>query len=230
MRFPQWAQALKSSVPTSPQEVWQVKLRNDLHLARKAYHFTGVMILVALYQILDRPTGLAILSVCTLTLLILDFIRLRVPHLNQLTLKFFQPFLRREEQARLSGMSHLLTGALIVVTFFPKSIGILAFLFLAVGDPISSIVGVRFGKDKILPNKSLQGTMAGFFVCSFIAALYFSAMGLMIDRLILVSLIAGIIGAASELLSFWKLDDNFTIPVFSAIMLWVLFYFFGGFQ
>ena len=127
-------------------------------------------------------------------------------------------------------MSYLLGGALIVIAFFPKPIGMLAFLFLAIGDPISSIIGILYGKDKILRNKSLQGTLGEFAVCTLISVIYFQMTGIMADRLILVSLIGGLIGAFSELVPIWKMDDNFTIPVLSAALLFGMFLLFGGFN
>lgn len=213
----------------SASEVWQVKVRSDLHLARKAYHFFGVLIIIGLYQILTRHQAVIAITVAASLLVTLDFLRLRNRSLNRVTYQLFAPFLRKEEFNKFSGMAYLLSGAFFVVVFFPKPVGLLAFLFLAIGDPISSIVGVLYGKDKIVGNKSLQGSMAGFLACTFTAALYFQFLGIMTDRIILVSLIGGFIGALSELIPVGKLDDNFTIPVISASLLWLMFLFFGGF-
>jgi len=50
----------------------------------------------------------------------------------------------------------------------------------------------------------------------------------MVERLLMASLIAGLIGAVSELLPIGKLDDNFTFPVVSGTLLWMMFLLFGG--
>ena len=42
----------------------------------------------------------------------------------------------------------------------------MALLFLALGDPVSSYIGVRYGKNPILGRKTLQGTLAGFVTCT----------------------------------------------------------------
>lgn len=211
-------------------EVWQLKVRSDLHLARKAYHFFGVFIIIGLYQVLTREQGLVAICTAAGIVILIDFLRLKVPAINKATFAFFGSFLRKEEVKKLSGMSYLLGGALLVVALFPKPVGMLAFLFLAIGDPLSSIVGILYGKDKIIGNKSLQGTLAGFAVCALISGIYFQVSGLMVDRLILVSLLGGLIGALSELIPVWKMDDNFTIPVLSAILLFGMFMLFGGFN
>lgn len=210
--------------------VWRLKARTELHLARKAYHFFGVLIIVALYQTLTREQG--VIAICSFTafFLAIDFLRLRIPTLNRFVYTTLGPFLRKEEARGLSGMAFLMGGALIIIVFFPKHVTMLSFLFLAMGDPISSIVGVRYGKDKILGNKSLQGTLAGFLVCTMISAIYFQTTGIMADRWILASLVGGTIGAFSELVPVWKMDDNFTIPVMSAILLYGMFMLFGGFN
>ena len=101
---------------------------------------------------------------------------------------------------------------------------------LAFGDPISSIVGVLYGKDKILGNKSLQGTMAGFAICTIVAGLFYYSKGLMLERIVLVSILSGLIGAISELIPVGKMDDNFSFPILAAAMLYILFLLFGGFS
>lgn len=159
----------------------------------------------------------------------LDFLRLRVSKLNRLIFNLLGTFLRREEATRLSGMTHLFIGAFVIIVLFPKHVATLSFLYLAFGDPIASAIGVMYGKDKILPNKSLQGTLAAFVVCALISLVYFNVTGIMHERLVLVTVIGGVIGALSELVTLGKLDDNFTIPVLGASLLWLMFRFFGGF-
>lgn len=210
-------------------EVYRLKVRTDLHLARKAYHTFGVLIIVALYQALTREQGIMALGIAMAIVIPLDFLRLRVSKLNRLIFNLLGTFLRREEATRLSGMTHLFIGAFVIIVLFPKHVATLSFLYLAFGDPIASAIGVMYGKDKILPNKSLQGTLAAFVVCALISLVYFNVTGIMHERLVLVTVIGGVIGALSELVTLGKLDDNFTIPVLGASLLWLMFRFFGGF-
>ena len=91
-------------------------------------------------------------------------------------------------------------------------------MFLVFADPISSFFGILYGTKKILPNKSLQGSIAGFTTCyivSYIYVLNFSDNGLDVFGF---CLLAGVAGAISELLSVF-IDDNFTIPLFSGLAL-----------
>jgi diacylglycerol kinase (CTP) len=87
-------------------------------------------------------------------------------------------------------------------------------------------VGIKYGEDKIFENKSLQGTVTCFAVCYVLTL----AAGLYIGNgsveLLTFALLAGMMGAVSELMSVW-VDDNFSIPVVSGLGLTLLNF---GFQ
>jgi len=135
--------------------------------------------------------------------------------------------MRDQELKGIAGTTYLLTGVLLIVLIFPKPIVSLSILFLAFADPIASYVGIRFGKDKILGGKTIQGFLAAFVVCLILTFLYLNSSGLSLSRHLVVSIIAGLIGAFAELLPIAKLDDNLTMPVLSALGLSVLFYLFN---
>lgn len=159
----------------------------------------------------------------------LDWLRQTRPRLNQATMRVFGTVMRQHESKAFSGLSYLLLGAIILLAFFDRHVITLSLLFLAIGDPLASYVGIRYGRDRILGNKTLQGTLAAFFACSFIAGVYYYLNGIMTERLLIVAPVSGLIGAATELIPVWKLDDNLTCPVLSALGLTALFYLYGGF-
>jgi diacylglycerol kinase (CTP) len=208
----------------------ELKLRSDLHLARKFWHVVGIGIIAALIEHLAKSDALFYLSLGALIVIPFDVLRLKRPDLNHRIVRVFKAIIRIEEVRTLSGTSFLIMGAFIVVLLFPKQIAVLSILFLAFGDPSSSIVGVLFGKDKIWGRKSLQGALACFGVCSAVSAVYFFSQNVMVERIVLVSVIGGIIGALSELVQIDRLDDNLTFPVFAAFGLWCLYALFGGFS
>lgn len=100
--------------------------------------------------------------------------------------------------------------------------------FLAFADPIASYFGIMYGKDKILREKSLQGFLAAFVVCSLLTFAFLNSYDLFAERMVLISLLGGLIGALAELIPIGKLDDNLTLPVLSAVSLWGLFSLFGA--
>lgn len=210
------------------QNSQSLKTRADLHLARKLWHFLGVIFIMIIYHNLSRDAALRAASAVTFLFVSLDILRQHYESLNHYLMKAFQPIMREHERKQLAGTSYLLLGVLVIVYFFPKEIVDLSLFFLAIGDPLASYVGLRFGKDKLIGNKSLQGTMATFFACTLISVIYFYSHELMLERIFIVSILSGLIAAITELVPFAKLDDNFSFPVASASLLWVLFYLFGG--
>jgi len=210
---------------TSPE----LKKKSDLHLTRKIWHATGVCLMAVCYHWLGHQNSWLVLGFATALVLTIDIVRQSQPELNQRLVKMFGPVMRTHEVHQLSGTSYLFLGALFLLIFDDPHILTLTLLFLAFGDPIASFFGIRYGKDKIIGNKTLQGTMAAFVVCALISLIYFYTHNLMIERLAIVVLLSGLIGAFAEIVPIGSLDDNLTFPVVSSLLLWVVFSLFGGF-
>lgn len=206
-----------------------LRSKKDLHLARKVWHLLGILGMVFIYNYFGTRQSWFIIGGLAAFFFPLDWLRRTRPALNSATMRVFGPVMRQHESHAFSGLSYLLLGGLILLAFFERHVINLALLFLAVGDPLASYVGIRFGRDRILGNKTLQGTLAGFFACATIAGVYYYLNGLMTERLLIVAPVSGLIGAATELIPIGKLDDNLTCPVLSAIGLTALFYLYGGF-
>lgn len=207
-----------------------LKRRSDIHLARKIWHIFGISIIALIYYLSNRVMALQIATLVTVIFVLLDLVRQHWTTLNELLMSVFHPIMRVKEKDHMAGTSYLFIGVLLILYLVTdKNIVTLSLLFVAFGDPIASYVGIRHGKDKILGSKSLQGTIGAFVTCTLIFALYSYYHNLMTDRLVIVSLLAGLSGALAELLPIGKIDDNFTMPVISAIFLKLLFYFFAGY-
>lgn len=203
------------------------KKRSDIHWARKIWHMGGVSLMAAIYAVVPYPVALAFLGITWILFVPMDFARQKNPALNQKLITWFKPIMREHEVNRPAGTSFLLTGVALVVLFFPREIVLLTLMFLAFADPIASYFGIRFGKDKILGNKSLQGSLAAFVVCMIITAFFLTQNDLLIERIIIASVLGGVIGALSELIPIGEIDDNLTLPLLSAFFLWILFSAFG---
>lgn len=205
-----------------------LRARNDIHLARRLWHLIGVLFIYFLYWWIPASKAKVTVLAFALPIVIIDVARLYVPRLNRSLTFLFKPFMRENERERLAALSFMLVGVTVNILLFPRNVVLLTFLFLAVADPMASYFGIRYGKDKLIGDKSLQGSCAAFVSCFVIALAYFSVMNLMMERLFIVALLAGLIGAASELMPVGKLDDNFVFPVMSGFLLSGLFYLFGG--
>ncbi len=205
------------------------KNKSDLHLARKLWHFLGVMFLLIIFNYFSRQNALLILGLLTVVLVSLDVLRQMFPAINNVALKVMGPFIRESERNSYAGTTFLLTAALIVVFFFPPNVANLSLLFLAVADPVASFFGILYGKDKIINNKTLQGSVAAFVSCFIISFSFYFYFNIMTERLLMVSILSALVGASAELIPIGKIDDNFTLPILSASLLWCIFNFFGGF-
>jgi glycerol-3-phosphate acyltransferase PlsY len=86
-------------------------------------------------------------------------------------------------------------------------------LFLSLGDAAAELGGKNFGRFKIF-HRSMEGT-AAFFMVAFLIAF-----ALLEDWR--VALVGAVAGALVELFSF-EVDDNLTVPIGSALALWLAF-------
>ncbi len=206
-----------------------LKKRSDIHYARKIWHMSGVFVMFLAFQYLPQAISLGVLIAAWLLFVPFDFFRQRNAAVNEWAIHAFKPIMRQSEVKKLAGTTYLLSGVLLIYLIFPRPIVALTLLFLAFADPIASYFGILYGKDKIFGHKSIQGFMAAFFVCAIVCFLFLLSNNYFMDRLLVISLFAGLIGAFAELIPIGKLDDNLTLPVMSAIGLTVLFYFFGFF-
>jgi len=209
---------------------FELKHRSELHISRKLAHAAGISFIVGLYYALPRDWAIYLSVSCLGIFLPIDFFRLRMSHLNLWFMQRFGKLMRQNEKEGLTGTAYLLLALVLLVLFFPKNISLLALLMLAIGDPLASIIGVLYGKDKLIGSKSLQGTLAAFVSCTIVSFFFYYGFNLMTERIVLVSVLSGLIAAVSELFTFGKLDDNFTFPVMAAVLLYILFHIFGGFS
>lgn len=206
-----------------------LRQKSDIHLSRKLWHCVGICAMAMVYnQFGSRVSWIALLILAGF-FIPLDILRQYQPGLNRATVRLFGRVMRKYEYNAVSGMTYLYFGVMILLLIGNAHIITLTLLFLAFGDPIASFFGIRYGKDRILANKTLQGTMAAFAVCTIISGIYYYFNNLMTERLLIVAPISGLIGALAELLPIGKLDDNFTFPVVCAVLLLALFTVYGGF-
>lgn len=198
--------------------------RSDLHILRKLWHITTGSIGIFLF--VRSPESQKFWAMVVLGIAVagftVDFIRNRIPLFNRMILKMMGPLMRRSEREGVSGLPFYALGVSLSLFFYSRDIAIVSCMFLVFSDPLSSFFGVLYGKDKIMPNKSLQGAVAGFFTCYLITLFYAMNTTTLGTHLLVYSIIAGVIGAASELVSAFNIDDNLTIPVLSGLGLTLL--------
>lgn len=214
---------------TKTELIQKLRKRSDIHWQRKVWHVTAVFIMFLIFQFCSEVVSFSLLVGGTLAFVSVDIARQRSEKLNEFMLTLFGPIMRQSEADKMAGTTYLLSGVLIIFLVFhqQRDVVALTLLFLAFADPMASYIGIRYGKEKIFRQKTLQGFLAAFFVC-FVASLVFLFLSdYPMARVLVFSLVAGLVGALAELVPIGDLDDNLTLPILSAVGIYILFYFFG---
>jgi glycerol-3-phosphate acyltransferase PlsY len=192
---------------------------------RKLYHVVASSLfpLAYLYLPMQMDAGecrillLFAAGVSFLVSFLLDVLRLVDKEFNSRFMKLFCLLIRDSEEKRLNGSTFLCLSFFLVILLFPARIAITSMFFLSLADAAAELWGRYFGRIKIF-DKSLEGTMAFFLVAFGIAFALWHSWPL--------ALVGALAGALIELFSF-EWDDNFTVPIGSAAILWLVTLYIG---
>lgn len=205
----------------------EFKKRSDIHIYRKLWHITGVLLIFFLYHIMSIKASKIAIIVVTILFVFIDFIRKKNAQINSFFVFIFKPIIRKNEINGMAGTTYLFMGVMTVILFYHPFVTSLSLLFLAFADPFASFIGIKYGKDKIFGDKTMQGFIAAMLICFLLTVGYLFYYDFSMERILLISLISGVLGAVTELVPVGKIDDNFTIPVLSGLGLTAIFYVFG---
>ncbi len=158
----------------------------------------------------DRIPVLVILGLFIAWMLFLESWRFKNPRVNRWLFERFKGFTKDKEREHLSSTTLFLLAAAVTIALFPRGVALPALLFLTFGDPVAEIVGLNYGRVKLLRDKTLEGTLAGAAACFLSGALLLPLEGL---GLTVPVLLTGAAAAAITELAPLPLDDNFTVPI-----------------
>lgn len=110
----------------------------------------------------------------------------------------------------------------IVFLLFPLDIASAAGAILAVGDSLSTIMGLKFGKHKIIGNKTLEGSLA-FFTGSLIASYFFvgPVLATLASALATLAELIPALGSLKNLSGRGIINDNWMVPAITAAFMLV---------
>jgi dolichol kinase len=197
--------------------------RHDLQLARRFFHMgNGFIIASAYLTTLAHQEMIHVLGIMASALYIAEQVRTKYPEISQKFNPITKFIMRAEEQLKESAMMPYAMGILFSIIAFPKFMALIGIYTLALADPMSAIIGIKYGKNRIVPHKSLEGS-AAFFSLTFlvcIAMLSISSGGFSLI-VFLASVIISTIVSAFEMIPL-RIDDNLTIPLFTAVTSWIV--------
>ncbi len=187
-------------------------------LLRKLVHMTGLG-LVAVHAgfkfYWNDQAATMFLAAMLLVLLKIEYVRLEYHfHLPE-PLNLF----RRKEKKHAAGWIFFVSGMIIVFASFDYPLAVAALMMTIFGDMFAALVGMRFGKKKMYKKKTYVGFGAGLLANLLVAS---AVLGLEMWPVIgVMAIVASVIELITE-----KMDDNLTVPLFSAfagyLMAWAV--------
>lgn len=185
--------------------------RNEI--GRKSIHFANALIPLGYLGLpLEHYQVLAILGFGLAVSLTLDITRMRKGPVREAFNRYFEWMLREKEiKGTLTGATWVMIAAFVIIAVFPKPIAVLSLLFMSFGDSFAALTGIAIGKVTLIGNKTLEGSIACFTAC-LLAGTFFPG----IDP---ITRFTGAFAATLVEVLPLKLDDNFSIPFFSALVM-----------
>jgi len=173
------------------------------------------------YFYFDKNIILWVVGVLAGICIIVDLIRL----LHKKTGIYFSTkatrVYKKGEEKRFSSISLFLFSSFVVVLIFPKMIAITALVFLIFGDIFAKFFGSEYGKTKIFGEKTLEGSIAHLVACFLAGYILWPYVGL--SPVIIIT--GAIIATITEVLP-WDINDNLSVPLISASVMYILQVFF----
>ena len=187
-----------------------------VNYTRNMFHATMGLTAVLMYEfILTYNQAIIILMSLVVVFTSLEIASRFSRRMNVLLVdRIFAAFARPSERHRVNSSSYYLLSMTFVAVLFPQAPVQLAILILAFADPAATIAGKRWGRQKLIRNKSYVGTASFFAVAFAVTAVFLllKAPHLSVPYTLLVAVTVSAIGAATELLSY-RIDDNLSIPI-----------------
>ena len=184
-------------------------------ISRKAIHIFSIIIpLFHIYFFKNKIDMIIFLSAIIIFCFFIEIFRNQNSFISKIFEKYLSFMMRSfEKKGSLTGSTWVFVGALITIILVPQPFSLLALFFLAFGDTLAALVGMKFPFIKI-GNKTLSGSLACFIMCLFV--------GLILDFEISseVILIGAFTATITELISI-KINDNISMPVLSGCAMYL---------
>ena len=96
---------------------------------------------------------------------------------NERLMRVFKHVAHPHERYRVNSSTWYVTALLLLALFGTRLSQSLAVVVLAVADPAAALIGRRFGRTRLLDNRSLEGTLAFFVVGALSSLVVMGALG-----------------------------------------------------
>lgn len=180
---------------------------------RKSWRFCG-LIFPLVYYYSDKFITLFIILPFLCIFSVIEILRFYFFRFNERLFNIFSYVLKEKERNKLLTTTWFLLSVFLAVVLFAKDIAITAMLFLIFGDAASAFFGERFGRIRIIGNRSLEGSLAFLVTCLIIGIIINFTKVVNLSWLVIV--IGALSAAVTELLPL-PIDDNRLMITVNAI-------------
>jgi dolichol kinase len=213
----------------APTDAAPTATRRDLQLGRRAFHVVnGVSVATAYALLFTHQQIVHVFGTIACLVYVIDRVRIAYPEVLARRAPWVNRLLvRAEEQVRESAMTPYAIAVLLTILSVPKPAALIAIYTLAIADPAAAVVGITWGRRRLGPERSLEGSLA-FFAATLAIAI--GVLGPSIDApatlVVAMALVIALAAATCELLPL-RIDDNMTIPLFVGFTTWLVAAAFG---
>jgi dolichol kinase len=201
----------RSVLPSANAE--RVPVYRPANLARTIFHVgSGGLALVFIRTMPTRAWLVGAAAAFASFAWTCELVRRRSEVVNERLMRFFGPVAHPHEWREVNSATWYATALFLMALVVPRDAAEIGVVVLAVADPMAGFVGRRLGRRRLASGRSLEGA-AAFAVTGALAALaWTSAAGTYEPSRLVLAAVAGIVGAAVELLVS-RVDDNLAIPL-----------------
>ena len=157
----------------------------------------------------------------------MEISRRRSPAFNAKLMRAFRHVSHPHEAHQVNSSTWYASALALLALTREPTVMIVGVLVLTFGDPAAAVIGRRFGRVQLVNGRTLEGSLTFAVVGALVTfgALSLAGGGLLPDYELAVrvalAITAGTFGAVAELVS-RRVDDNFSIPVTSALGAWAV--------
>ncbi len=221
--------APSAPVPAPPVPAAPTATRRDLQLGRRAFHLAnGVTTATAYALFFTHQEVVHVFGTIACLVYVIDRVRIAYPEVLERRAPWVNRILvRAEEEVRESAMTPYAIAVLLTILSVPKPAALIAIYTLAIADPSAAVVGITWGRRKLGPDRSLEGSLAFFGATLAISlAVLGTSIAAPLAVVMAMALVIAVAAAVCELLPL-RIDDNMTIPLFVGFASWIVAAAFG---
>lgn len=187
-------------------------------ILRKVWRLAALFFPI-LYLFQPKSILLIISGILLAIFAFIEITRFTHPNLNRKLFKNLKHIMKAKEKRHISTITWFTLALFLTLLIFPREIAIIALVFLVFGDSAAEIFGLRFGVTKLIGEKSLQGSLACFLFCLIFGWIFAFILNVGFYIVLIGAIVATIIELVPIKLWNLKIDDNFTVPIISAIIM-----------